>query len=76
MREELRQIAPTPPPAAEIFATYQLTQNFYQETQYRKAHESYCEWYRVTAERHQRELRSMRNDLNLFGWFCGRNRSH
>jgi len=72
MSEEFRQIVPTPPPAADSFATYQLAQEFHQETQYRQEFESYCQWYRQTAQRHQQELQKMQGDINLFRWFCRR----
>jgi hypothetical protein len=72
MPEQFPQIFPTPPPAADIFATYQLTYEFRQELQYRQEHERYCEWYRLTAEQHRHHLQKMRGDINLFGWFCRR----
>lgn len=72
MREEFRLIVPAPPPAADIFATYQLAFEFHQEVQARQEHERYCEWYWLTAERHQQELQKMQGDINLFGWFCRR----
>jgi hypothetical protein len=73
MPEELQRIIPTPPPAAaDIFATYQLVQEFRQEVEYRQEFEHYCQWYGATAQRHQQELKKMRNDINLFGWFCPR----
>lgn len=72
MPEQFRYIIPTPPPAADIFATYRLTHEFYREAQDRQEQERYCEWYRQTAERHRQELQKMQGDINLFGWFCRR----
>ncbi|MFP4575343.1 MAG: hypothetical protein ACOC07_01445 [Coleofasciculus sp.] len=61
MSEEFRQIFPTPPPAADIFATYQLTQEFHQETQYRQEFESYCQWYR----HYPNHLHRKESELNI-----------
>lgn len=72
MREELRQILPTPPPAAEIFATHQMASEFRREAEYRQELERYCKWYQMTAERHQQELQKMQGDINVFGWLCRR----
>ncbi|MEC4983583.1 MAG: hypothetical protein SAJ37_12320 [Oscillatoria sp. PMC 1068.18] len=74
MPEELRQIFPSPPPAAEIFATHQLAYEFRRETEYRQRFAEYCEWYRHTAQIHQQELKSMRKDLPILGWFLGSKR--
>ncbi len=72
MRQEFWQLAPTPPPAADLFATYQLTVEFRDELAYRQRHQAYCEWYAAAAAQHRRELESMRGDFNLFGWFLRR----
>lgn len=69
MPEKFQYIIPAQPPAADIFATYQLTYEFYREAQYRQEHERYCEWYRQTADRHRQEWQKMQGDINLFGWF-------
>jgi hypothetical protein len=72
MAEQLRYIIPAPPPPADIFATYKLSHEFYREALHRQEHERYCEWYRLTAQSHRQELQKMRDDINLFGWFCRR----
>ncbi|HBE16026.1 MAG TPA: hypothetical protein DEG17_16295 [Cyanobacteria bacterium UBA11149] len=69
MREEFRQIFPAPPPPADIFATYQITHEFYREAQVRQEFQSYCQWYRETTKLHQQELAKMQGDINLFAWF-------
>lgn len=75
MSEQIRYIVPAPPPAADIFASYQLAHEFHREVYYRQELERYSEWYRQTAERHQQELQKMQGDINLFGWFCRRKHS-
>jgi hypothetical protein len=72
MSQEIRYFIPTPPPAADIFATYRVTHQFYREAQHRQELERYSEWYRQTAERHQREFQKMQGDINIFGWFSRR----
>lgn len=72
MRQELWQFAPTPPPAADLFATHQLACEFRAECEYRERHQAYCEWYAAVAAQHRREVAAMRDDLNLFGWFVRR----
>lgn len=72
MIEGFQQIFPAPPPPADIFATYQITHQFYREAQARQEFQSYCQWYRQTAKLHQEELAKMQGDINLFGWFCRR----
>lgn len=70
MSDELRQIIPMPPQAAdERFAVYQATNQFYREVTYRQEFERYCQWYYTTAERHRQELQKMQSDINIFGWF-------
>lgn len=61
-------------PAADVFQAYQVTHEFHQEVQYREAVQQHCQWYRETAQRHQQEIRRMRGDFNLLGWFLGRRR--
>ncbi|MEW6493676.1 MAG: hypothetical protein AB1589_14380 [Cyanobacteriota bacterium] len=72
MPEKFQFIVPAPPQPADIFATYQLAHEFYRESWHRQEHERYCEWYRLTAQRHQQEFQKMQSDINLFGWFCRR----
>ncbi len=67
--KELRHIIPAPPPAAEIFATYQLAYEFRREAEHREALQQYSDWYYITAQRHRQELEKMRGDINIFGWF-------
>jgi hypothetical protein len=62
-------IVPSPPPASDILATYQLTWEFYREATYREELEQYCQWYRTVAAQHQHELQKMQRDINLLGWF-------
>jgi hypothetical protein len=72
MPEHFPQIFLAPPPAADIFATYQLAYEFHRELLHRQEQERYSEWYRLTAQQHQQELKKMQGDINLFGWFCRR----
>jgi hypothetical protein len=71
----LRRIVPIPPPESELFENYKITHAFYDEVRLREAFEQHCQWYQQTAAQHQRELKQMRGDINLFGWFCRRRRS-
>ncbi len=75
MPEQFRFILPTPPPPADIFATYQIAHEFYREAQTRQERKSYCQWYHQTAQSNRQELIKMQGDINLLGWFC-RRRSH
>ncbi|MGB3492514.1 MAG: hypothetical protein WBA57_07290 [Elainellaceae cyanobacterium] len=50
----------------------QLTYDFYREVRDRQEFEAYCQWYYDAAAEHRREVESMRNDINIFGWFLGR----
>jgi hypothetical protein len=68
----LRRIVPVPPPESELFENYQVTYAFYEEMRHREAFEQYCQWYRQVSAQHRLELRQMRGDINLFGWFCRR----
>ncbi|NES86152.1 MAG: hypothetical protein F6K10_34915, partial [Moorea sp. SIO2B7] len=45
MPEEFQRIVPAPPPAADMFATYQLAYDFSQEVEHRQEFEDYCQWY-------------------------------
>ncbi|NJK52805.1 MAG: hypothetical protein HC936_08160 [Leptolyngbyaceae cyanobacterium SU_3_3] len=63
---------PSAQPEAEILEVYRTTDQFYQEANYREAHDRHCEWYRSCALQHQQELQKMRGDINLFKWFCRR----
>jgi hypothetical protein len=76
MSKDFQYILPLPEPAADIAAdileTYQVTYEFRHEVQYREKFDDYCEWYYAAAQQHQKELACMRNDINLFGWFCRR----
>lgn len=69
MPEKFHYIIPAVPPAADIFATYQLTYDFYREAKHREDLKDYCEWYRRTAESNRQELQKMRREPNIFGWF-------
>jgi len=70
MSDELRQIIPQPPAAAdETFAAYQETSEFYREISYRQEFERYCQWYYMTAERHRQDLKKMKREVNIFSWF-------
>ncbi len=69
MSEQFHYIIPALPPTAEFFAPYQLAWEFRHETQVRDDFNAYCEWYRETAERHQAELETLRQDVNILGWF-------
>jgi hypothetical protein len=70
MSDEFRQIIPTPPLVAdEVFATHQVSQEFYREVEYRQELERYCQWYYSTAALHRQDLQKMRREMNIFGWF-------
>lgn len=69
MPKELRQIIPAPQPDIVDFTAYQATSQFYCEVQSRAAIKCYCDWYYLTAKRHQQELQQMRGELNILGWF-------
>ncbi|MCW6036851.1 hypothetical protein K4A83_11340 [Spirulina subsalsa FACHB-351] len=68
MGQEFRFILPTPP-QTEKFATHQLAYEFRREREQREEWRDYCAWYAETAQKHQAELKKMRRDINLFGWF-------
>lgn len=69
MKKEFSEIIPSPPSAADEFATYQLTYEFRREVAYREDFQEYCEWYRRAARQHQQELAKMRHDINILRWF-------
>ena len=72
--KEFRQFIPTSPPAAEIFASYQMAYEFRREAEYRQELKNYCEWYYTTAQNNRQELKKMRGDINIFGWLNRRSR--
>lgn len=75
MSNDLRWFAPQPQPVPEAIIVHELTREFYREVEHREEFDRYCQWYRLAAEQHQRELQKMRGDINLFGWFCRKRRS-
>ncbi|MBD2022789.1 hypothetical protein H6F43_21635 [Leptolyngbya sp. FACHB-36] len=70
MQNDHRWIAPVPQPEPEVLVVYALTREFHREVEQREAFEQYCQWYRNTAEQNRRELHKLRQDVNVFGWFC------
>ncbi|HEY9875553.1 MAG TPA: hypothetical protein V6D12_19130 [Candidatus Obscuribacterales bacterium] len=72
--KEFRQFIPTIPPAAEIFASYQMAYEFRREAEYRQELNKYCEWYYITVQNNRQELKKMRGDINIFGWLNRRSR--
>lgn len=66
----LRRIVPLPPTESEVFQVHEAAHEFYEEVRHREQLEQYCQWYRQTAAEHQRELKQMRSEINLFGLFC------
>jgi hypothetical protein len=58
--------------AEEMLIAHQITFEFYDEVRFREAFEDYCQWYQQVAQQHQRELETMRRDINFFAWFVGR----
>ncbi|MBP0018761.1 MAG: hypothetical protein J7647_14595 [Cyanobacteria bacterium SBLK] len=69
MHQNYHYLIPQLPPTADIFAPYQLANEFRRETEYRQQMQEYCQWYYETARKHQAELEAMRGDINIFGWF-------
>jgi hypothetical protein len=68
-----QHIVPLPQAEAEeMLIAHQITFEFHEEVRFREAFEEYCQWYQHVAKQHQRELKTMRGDINLFGWFVGR----
>lgn len=68
-----QHIVPLPQAEAEdVLVAHQITFEFYEEVRFREAFEDYCQRYQQLAEQHRRELETMQNDINLFGWFNGR----
>jgi hypothetical protein len=72
MSKDFQYILPQPEPIADILSVYEATYEFRREVQYREELEEYCQWYYAAARQHQEELQRMRNDINVFGWFCRR----
>lgn len=72
MSQEFWSIVPTPPPHQENFATHQLAHEFRHEVHSRRRWQEYCQWYRLCAQQHQRELQAMRGEMNFFRWFLRR----
>ena len=65
-----QHIVPIPQPdVEEIFTTYQLTYEFYDEVRYRQELVDYCQWYQEVAEQHRQELGRMQREINFLGWF-------
>ena len=72
MPNHINPIFPVNAEPAEVFATQQLASEFRLEVEDRQKFEQHCQWYRDTAKKHQLELESMKQDLNIFGWFLRR----
>lgn len=62
-------VFPEPSSDMDCLKAHQLTYEFRQELHYRLEFEHYCNWYHQTSEQHRRELKQMRGDINLLGWF-------
>ncbi len=62
-------LIPRLPTVADIFETYQITYEFYQEVHDREEHDCYCQWYQQVAQENQAELTRLRRDINLLGFF-------
>lgn len=67
-----RQIVPLQPEVEEVFAVYEVAQDFYREAQRREDLSVYSEWYDRTAEEHRQEFAAMQNDINVLRWFYRR----
>lgn len=65
-------ITPLSPAEAEILEIYRDTYKFYREVERRQALDEYCQWYYATADQHRQDLITMRQEVNLMGWFCRR----
>ncbi|MEL6222100.1 MAG: hypothetical protein AAFQ57_03335 [Cyanobacteria bacterium J06626_14] len=66
-------LEPCPSSAAiwdDTLKVHQLTYDFYSEVSYRQEFDAYCQWYEETAAKHRAEAESMKNDINILGWFC------
>lgn len=72
MSNEIPNFIPAPPPAADIFATHQLSFEFHREVEYREEFQGYCRWYRLVAAQHRQELAKMQGDIAILAWFLGR----
>lgn len=66
---EFLQGIPEPKDVADVIQAQQITREFYQEVQYREDFRRHCQWYYETARQHQEELKKMRKDINILGWF-------
>lgn len=64
-----REFAPLPPETEDVFAVYEVAQDFHQETQLREAFANYCRWYDRIAEQNRQEFAAMQNDINILRWF-------
>ena len=67
-----RQVVPFRAEAEEVFATYEITYEFYCESEYRAELAAYCEWYNRVAEQHRQELAAMQREANILGLFLRR----
>ncbi len=71
-------LSPLSPKAAEVqwieeaLELQQAAQEFRREVEYRKIEEKYYQWYADMVQQTQTEAVAMANDVNFFGWFCGR----
>ena len=71
-------LSPLSPKSAEVqwieeaLELQQAAQEFRREVEYRKVEEKYYQWYADMAQQTQAEAAAMANDVNFFGWFCGR----
>jgi hypothetical protein len=73
MSQKLPQILPSAQPEIEeSLAAHQATREFYHEVQTRTEFKRYCDWYYTTAESNRQELKKMRGELNIMGWFLRR----
>ncbi|MCS6815245.1 MAG: hypothetical protein NZ772_16955 [Cyanobacteria bacterium] len=62
-------LIPNLPTVVDLFAGYQLTREFYREVHDREEHQRYCQWYHQVAQQHRDELKHLRQDINLLGFF-------
>lgn len=67
-----RQIVPFRAETEEVFAAYEVTYEFYRESEYRAELAAYCEWYNRVAEQHRQEFAAMQREANIFGLFLRR----
>ncbi|MGC1308940.1 MAG: hypothetical protein WA885_17065 [Phormidesmis sp.] len=57
---------------AEYFELHQAAQEFRIELARRQTEADYCQWYYEMAQQVQADVVAMENDVNFYGWFCGR----